>query len=363
MVRNEIRDDCRCGHRSRCGIKYTLFWACSIALWVALAVCAINSGVGGRVFTMHVGETWQIHQPPLWSRSGFGIHAVVDDRAGIEVYSFPPVLRNDIGMCPYTSGPRYSIKESKVIELSKGGDYEYDYYHLNQGSLISLNAQTQQGQANIYLLKGVHSLKTLQTSIGGKHDFRRESILKHFLGTSHTTLKYEVPESDFYVLAYQNNIFTPTKFAVQLDIDVSTHYLQNHYPICSYNTTKSKVGCFWKLDNDNDRTRVANSCIIAKAVATGKDNENVDGQQSVVVELESKIGSVYVFWIAMSPLVVGLLMWMMDCGKNTARSRMEERASLLRTPSNSYRATVVPTPSPHDVPLGNDIFIPTKVPV
>jgi hypothetical protein len=67
---------------------------------------------------------------------------------------------------------------------------------------VTVEASQQTGAINIYLLKGIASLKCLETNDDVRsQNFRGQSILKRFSGNRGSTiLTYEVRHANFYIV-------------------------------------------------------------------------------------------------------------------------------------------------------------------
>jgi hypothetical protein len=264
---------------------------------------------GETQMTLNVGETWQVPTPSSSLYSSFEIKSITQD-PGLEVYEFPPVMSNDVAVCPSTTGPVLVLQESQTIIL-EGNEYQYDYFHLNAGSVVTVEASQQTGAINIYLLKGIASLKALETNDGvsSSQNFRGRSILKRFSGNRGSTiLTYEIQHADFYIVIYDNAATTTTQTTKLVTVTVATHSLKNKKPVCSAADTIN--GCKWAWDNNaSDRKRIASSCIIVKAVSSSMETTTTDdGQTTVLIQSDDQTVTVQVESTMDGRKVVGIVM-------------------------------------------------------
>jgi hypothetical protein len=343
------------------------------------------------------GETWEISKPLLWSRRSFGLNASSTD-PGIQVYEFSPTMLGEHAKCPLpTSQAVQTYKTTKIVTMVDEEAYQYDYFHLNVGSQLTVDLRQQMGSVNIYLLQGYGQLKKLQklqqrqanTMDSGSgdtsHDFRATSILKRFSGRGgQTTFTYQVHDkADFFVLVYENltpsllssttllsandgeedkdkgDIASLTQFTVNLSIDMTTYLLPAGRMVCDVLATYAGK-CIWVLRTNDDRRRVAESCVIVKAVSSttisptvpldgGEDSTIItvideDSQPFVQVTLVSQVGSPALLWIACLPLWGALIFCIREC--LSCRSRHggpSEQPSWRLETAGSQKYQPVPT--------------------
>jgi hypothetical protein len=144
-----------------------------------------------------------------------------------------------------------------------------------------------------------------------------------------------------------------TSLQVSLSIQLATHYLSDIVrPICSAKDTHLAQGCTWVFTNDQDRQRVASTCIISKAVssqltqklqsqgvshpAVGDESTQSDGadalgesnsnnelprvdfslqeSQSVIVQVHAPFGSPRLILLTLAPIVVLFTLWFLENG-------------------------------------------------
>ena len=270
-----------------------------------------------QLFLLHVGETWEVPLPQLWSRSSFAIYAATSD-PGVEVYEYSPVFEGENAKCPGpTPDAGKTLQYTNAVVL-QGDNYQFDYFHLNEGSKLSLDVLQRKGSANIYLLQGYKALESLKEDkrhdTTSFQDFRAKSIVKRFSGQGgETTFDYQVPESGFYILVYDNAapFAVKSKLVVQINIEMTTHFLPLSKRVCDAQDT-ADGGCVWKMTSGMDRERVERSCIIVKAVLADVEaaasDVPVDDSQIVAVRLQAEIGSVSLICMASIPFLIGILL-------------------------------------------------------
>lgn len=398
-------------NKSMVGLSTTTTGGLIVSLliyWSILYVLAASYNPGDRRFTLTVGDTWRV-QPPhnLWSRTSLSIQAIHDTStaAQLEVYEFLPVLDySQPARCPpltlgntdenaggsmmmnaNSNSPMVTLHESATTIRLGMNEYQYEDFHLNQGSVLSISAQlveeeenknnqnhnattatmdnshkndVQQqqhrhdgmngglGATNIYILQGYHALQELETrpnniDVTGIENFRGRSIEKRYMSYagSAAELQYTIPTSDYYIVVYENAApRSTTNVKVTLTVHMATHYLSDvARPICSTNNTsaRQKNGCAWIFNNDQDRQRVASTCIIAKAIspqltrqiqnqttiangeAAGSPNfdVSVEASQTVIVQVHAPLGSTRLVLLAVAPLLVVLIVWFLENGQ------------------------------------------------
>lgn len=359
-------DPASSSHRHRhCKPWRVLSWlVVTAAYWAVLWIVASSYSPGNHQFTLNVGETWQVVPPPnLWSRTSLRIHSTSAATAdpGLEVYQFMPVLdyssqkQGQVSCPPLQGGPVLTLHEPMKHVIMDMEGYQYDYFHLNQGSVLSVDARLQSltsGTINLYLLQGYHALASLEEH-DSVQDFRGESILKRFLGQGGSTvMEYTVPSSDYYIVVYDNAAAGVTKLDVAITVQMATHSLpDSEPPICTAHDAMTVSaadgggGCRWPLSSNDDRQRIAGMCLIVKAVSAklekaeerqhqsgpippsppgegppGGDSGppklplDFDDVQVVVVQVDAPLGSPMLLLLTVLPLVVMLGAWLMNHG-------------------------------------------------
>jgi hypothetical protein len=215
------------------------------------------------------------------------------------------------------------------------------------------------GATNIYILQGYQTLRELETKrnnidVTRMENFRGRSIEKRYMANAGSAeLDYTVPASDYYIVVYDNAApGRSTNVQVSITVQVATHYLSDlARPICSAQDTVAPHGCAWIFTNDQDRQRVASTCIIAKAVspqltqqvqqqsdtssvdqstAVATDTDGTDANtnsalpkfdmsvnesQTVIVQVHAPLGSTRLWVLALVPIAVLIMLWFLENGQ------------------------------------------------
>jgi hypothetical protein len=365
-----------------CNVLRVLPWLIVTAIyWAILWILASSYSPGNHQFTLNVGETWQLVPPSnLWSRTSLRIHSSTVN-PGLEVYQFMPVLDyssqpGQVTCPPLQGGAVLNLHEPVARIKMEMDEYQYDYFHLNQGSVLSVDARltsVTSGATNLYLLQGYHALASLEEH-DSIQDFRGESILKRFLGQGGSTvMEYTVPMSDYYIVVYDNAAAGVTKLDVAITVQLATHYLPDDMlPICGAKDTANSPdgrGCEWAMTNNDDRQRIAHTCLIVKAVSNKlKEAEDwqrqhgpiappppgegppggdpgpprlpldLDDTQVVTVLVDAPLGSPMLIFFAALPFAAMLGAWLMNHGAKCCQARQSKNSSLassLRTTATS----------------------------
>ena len=334
------------------GCTSFMLWAISSLFFWAILWGLATSFPTEHALNLWPGETWEVSKPPLWSRTTLALTASSSD-PGIEVYEFSPTMEGELAKCPPTtlqSAKRF--KSTKNVTLQQDVDYQYDSFHLNVGSQLTVDLRQLTGSVNVYLLQGYGQLKRLQQqqqqdahqmdSEGDvHHDFRATSILKRFSAKGgETTFTYQVENrADFFILVYDiaspststassslmEDLTMTVQLTVTLDIDMTTHLLPVGRMVCSALDTFNG-GCLWTFPADHDRKRVADSCIIIKAVSSQLDQQgeadptivlfegDISQQPVVQVALVANVGSPTLWLIACIPVWIALILIVREYG-------------------------------------------------
>eukprot|EP00529_Nitzschia_sp_RCC80_P022033 CAMPEP_0113516166 /NCGR_PEP_ID=MMETSP0014_2-20120614/41385_1 /TAXON_ID=2857 /ORGANISM="Nitzschia sp." /LENGTH=497 /DNA_ID=CAMNT_0000412887 /DNA_START=109 /DNA_END=1599 /DNA_ORIENTATION=+ /assembly_acc=CAM_ASM_000159 len=355
--------------RKRLVYKYLTFSGLSVVYWVVLFIVAASYNPGDHKFTLNVGETWKIEPPSnLWSRRSLNIKSF-NTNPGLEVYEVLPVLDgpNVEAVCPPLQGPSLMLREPKKSLKLNYQQYEYDFFHLNEGSIITVDATIEEnhdsgngttsnhhgtgGAVNIYILQGYDALTSLVSGGGttnvGFQNFRGASIFKQYFGNApgqtepRTHVEYPVMASDFFVVVYDNAAPGVTRLDVMVSVRLATHYLESKLPICSANVTAN--GCSWAMMNSADRQRIKSTCLLVKAVshkeyqqeiqqkqelaqlpgsssgsgsqsggAGGGSDLELDDTHVVLVEVDARLGSDVLILLACVPLAVVIVLLTME---------------------------------------------------
>lgn len=230
--------------------------------WIFLSVCLfillVVMSTMDRTWTFNAGETRRIPTRPILT-SHVQIQSQVAN--GIVVYDIH-------GKCPALVGPTVSLDESWNLHLAPD-DYQFDYYYLTKGSSLTVSFQQRRGATDISLLKGMNQLHAVQ----GDEDypsFSSQALLtrytaavscehhhkcKHGAPCEHPkcsygppiTIVYTVPESDVYIIVYDNASASPGRANSTIHVNLATYDLEKQVPYagcealtCSVDTKKKE---------------------------------------------------------------------------------------------------------------------------
>ena len=188
------------------------------------------------VFVSHVDETWTFNAGETRRVSAnrfFDSRIQIQSQVanGIEVYDLH-------GACPPLSGPTVPLDESWTVKLAPG-DYQFDYFFLNQGSSLNMTYHQGKGATNISIFRGKQALRSLQNNVDDD-DTLASPVLKRYAGASQTaTISFTPSKSDVYVLVYDNASTSAGSATVSYHIDLTTFDLskQTPSPDCSLTCT------------------------------------------------------------------------------------------------------------------------------
>jgi hypothetical protein len=176
-----------------------------------------------RNWTLNAGETRHVKLPVLNSR----IEISTDDKIGVRVYDFP-------GKCPDLTGPTVTLEDESNLTLGTG-DYQYDYFFLNKGSVINLDFHQTKGATNIYILGGESNLQRLEGNTDDD-DFHRHSLKKRYVaegGHSSGSFQYTAKKDNVYMIVYDNvSPATTGTISVHYTITLTTYNLHGQEPVC-----------------------------------------------------------------------------------------------------------------------------------
>lgn len=223
-------------------------------------------------WTLNPGETRQIKT-----------HGSLNDELTISTNIPDAVNVYDLGgKCPPLTGPTVSFGNTEEIVLAQG-DYEYDYFFLNEGSFIDVTLTQEYGATNIYIMKG---LQTLEDPAGGGSDddnsFPSAALLQRYAGDGKTAhIQYTVPHSDTYMVVYDNASASRGLSTVVYDVQLTTYNLKGKTPVdCS--------GTMCSVDVDNA------DCVVVQAKA------------EVTLQVDSSRSWGAILMYSALPLVIGL---------------------------------------------------------
>jgi len=297
------------GSHPWCGVVPALCYSV-LLLIVLLSMSSTTKFIdeSHRTWSLRPGETRQVPVPVLFNKdiristttrqgSSDGDGFADRGRGGVvNVYSFD-------GDCPPLTGPPVVLeKGSRTLELAKG-DYQYDYFFLNQGSQLHVHVQQLQGSSNIHLMIGDQVLERLvhenrdNAYVGGFKD----SLVRKFATAAATpttttkgaeennsnqvSLDYTAHETDTYIVIYENAATGRGGrgvLSVDYRVSLSSYDLQPYSPVCRVVHSNTEAD-----DNDDDDSTTTaaaatavNACVLTKASA-------VHGQGCLLVQAAS----------------------------------------------------------------------------
>jgi hypothetical protein len=201
-------------------------------------------------WTLNAGETRHVKLPFLNNR----VDISTDDKIGVRVYDFPDKK------CPSLTGPMVTLEDENTLILGTG-DYQYDYFFLNKGSVINLDFHQTKGATNIYILKGESNLQRLEGDTDEDDvNLHRQALKKRYVaegGHSSGSFQYTAKQNNVYMLVYDNvSPATTGTISVHYTITLTTYNLHGQEPVCD----ESVDTCSINLPN---RRR----CILVQAIS------------------------------------------------------------------------------------------------
>jgi hypothetical protein len=239
-------------------------------------------------WTLNAGETRHVKLPVLNSR----IDISTDDKIGVRVYDFPGKE------CPSLTGPTVTLEDENTVYLGTG-DYQYDYFFLNKGSVILLDYHQTKGATNIFILRGESNLQRLEGNTDDDDDdhFQKQALKKRYVaegGHASGSLQYTAKQNNVYMIVYDNvSPATTGTLSVHYTITLTTYNLHGQEPVCD----ESVDTCSINLPN---RRR----CILVQAIS---DSGGHTSDEIVSVEVTgTRCWSFLLFYSAM-PFIFFLL--------------------------------------------------------
>jgi hypothetical protein len=217
-----------------------------------------------------VGKTRVIPSPEIsWAHDTFSLRSMSAD-PGLNVYQIPPKVFKQPAACPPLTGPLGTLQDTQRVILN-GDEYQYVYFHLNEGSVISVDVEQFFGSTNIFLLQGPAELFALNMD---DNEPTIHSSKLQWSADKNSTLQfsYRVQHSDLYILYYENKAKKP-QFPSESDlnlsyrVDLTTHDLTGYQPRCSATESSSSDGCLWSLNSSESKEKLTYSCIVVQAVS------------------------------------------------------------------------------------------------
>lgn len=249
-------------------------------------------------WTLNVGETRHVTLPVLNSR----VDISTDDKIGVRVYDF-------LGKCPSLTGPTVTLEDESILILG-AGDFQYDYFFLNKGSVINLDFHQTKGATNIYIMRGESNLQRLEGNSDDDDDdyFHRQALKKRYVaegGHSSGSLQYTAKQNSVYMIVYDNvSPATTGTISVHYTITLTTYDLHGQEPVCDESVDTCSI-------NVPNRRR----CILVQAISDS-GGHTPDEIVSVAVT-GTRSWSFLLFYSAM-PFIFFLLRFM--CQLRASRS-------------------------------------------
>jgi hypothetical protein len=265
----------------------------SIVIFLALlAFSQLDSN-----WTLNAGETRHVKIPILNSR----VDISTDDRVGVRVYDFPG------GECPSLTGPTVTLEDENTLNLGTG-DYQYDYFFLNAGSVINLDFHQTKGATNIYILRGESNLQRLEGNTDeDDDDFHRQALKKRYVAEgSHASgsFQYTAKRNNVYMIVYESASATTSTISVHYTITLTTYDLRRQVPVCDESVETCSI-------NVPDRWR----CILVQAISESGGHTS---DEIVSVEVTGTRNWSFLLFYSAIPFIFFLLRFL--CQQRSSRS-------------------------------------------
>ena len=174
-------------------------------------------------WTLNAGETRQVVGASGWLTNGIAISTNVP--GSVAIYAID-------GVCPPLTGPTIQIANTETIQLAQG-DYQYDYFFLNAGSILDVSLQQDYGASNLMVMRG---LGAVQGDDEGQSDdngsFSSKAILTRYAGaTQIAQVQFVAPTSDTYVVVYENASNSKGRATVTYQVDLASYELIGQTPV------------------------------------------------------------------------------------------------------------------------------------
>lgn len=220
-----------------------------VCLSIVILVALLAFSQLDKSWTLNAGETRHVKIPVLNSR----INISSDDKIGVRVYDF-------VGQaCPSLTGPTVTLEDQNTLNLGFG-DYQYDYFYLNKGSVINMDFNQAKGATNIYILRGERNLKRIEGYANDDDDDLSRNILKkqYVSEGSHATgsFQFKAKESNVYIIVYDNASMNTGILSLHYTITLTTYNLNGQSPVCD----ESMDSCSINLPHRN-------RCILVQAIS------------------------------------------------------------------------------------------------
>lgn len=275
---------------------------------------------------MNAGESRRVPSKAFWN-SRIRIASQVPN--SIEVYNIQ-------GKCPPLTGPTVSLDQSWSIKLHHD-DYQFDYFYLNQGSTLSVTYQQSHGATNISILKGTSTLHALRSS-----DLDSGSaLLTRYVGASQQAVfTYTVPDTDTYILLYDNASTSSGMATVTIHVDLTTYDLEKEQPF---------AGCY-ALDCFVDAK--GSDCLLLEALP---------GTSGVTVHVTADRQWLIIGAFALLPLAIGVYLHLRRIPTSARDQPLDPESLTTPTAPEATSADVVDYES-IPIVMAEDMY-PVAVPV
>jgi hypothetical protein len=249
---------------------------------------------------------------------------------GLNVYQIPPKVPKQPAVCPPLTGPLGTLQDTQYVVLN-GDEYQYAYFHLNQGSVIAVDVQQFSGSTNIFLLQGPAELYALR--MDDDEPTAHSSKLKWSTDNNSTLqFSYQVQHSDLYILFYENKA-KQLKFQSESELNLSyrvqltTHDLTGYQPRCTAAESSSPDGCLWFLDSSKTKEELKYSCIVGQAVSISNTvTSDAITQKTVEAHFKFSLRTDKLAFVSFLPLVVYLTWVAFGIGVDWCCQRRSEKS-------------------------------------
>lgn len=184
---------------------------------------------------LNAGESRRIEPPSLTKAVNMKVEwDSHQDGVDVSVYT----LRK----CPALTGPPTFVSHQNSITLNRG-EYQYDYYYLNQGSTMSASFTQAGGSSEVLLLRGRDMLRSLDGSDTDWQSINQRASFKWYIyshGRS-KTINFQAEGTDIYILLYENVSNSVGQLHMEYTMKLANYNLEDRTPICS--DAVARKGC------------------------------------------------------------------------------------------------------------------------
>jgi hypothetical protein len=202
-----------------------------IASFALLIVLIAVSTTRENQYIMNIGETRRVYPPFLIT--DVTISSIGSGSAAKT--SFARVF--NLAKCPPLEGPPVTTQNHMDLTLAPD-DFQYDYFHLNSGSTISVHLQLSQGSTNVYLLRGSQALRRIEDNDESEYfsnpQWNHQAIFARFVtaGTGPVQFHYLVPDPNVYIVVYDNASTATGVLSLDYSVTMTTYDLRDEAPLC-----------------------------------------------------------------------------------------------------------------------------------